>query len=237
MHPIDYSFFESEFEGQFGTTMLWDVGEYEVVTSAKSRKQGVDRDPDTDDEAESSQRIGWQHEKALRHAYRTRFSFTLILKGARHTSRLSFVSPHDPNQVGFAMSGVTRNITARRRWFVIQSPTDDGQYVNLERTEGIQGRSILTGRTMDEIQADMKVNGKKLSAELRGASTSKGMLQILKEKHDRMQHGEHHIALQKVFEEADDEEGLPAMQRAFAKRATVEVPKALRLTKQKRTGK
>lgn len=91
MHPIHYSAFEGS---GVGTTLLHDVGVYEVLNSASGKRdKGADTDDDDEGEEDDCEllggRRGMNHEKALARAYRgypeeDMTSFVVKLTGVRY---------------------------------------------------------------------------------------------------------------------------------------------------------
>lgn len=142
--------------------MLFDVGEYEIGTSDSSRRDGRDHSPDTsDDEAfDSASDAGANHERALLRSYK-RGSIIVHLRGQRIDCRIALVKPPLPNQTTFAKSTLTDNVTARKSWLLRLAPKD-GKYYQRNKLPELEMKSILTGRTMDEIKAEVKQAGERL---------------------------------------------------------------------------
>lgn len=149
----------AEHEGSgIGTTMLMDVGTYEIVTSASSLKAGRDHDPDTSDE-EDRLDVGLKHERALARQYRDtsrgKRSITLLLKGERYTLRINMSNyGHDYR---YTLNKLSGRVLLRRNWLItpaINPATGDIQLIDHYALTPMENRSLLSGRTIDEIKAD-----------------------------------------------------------------------------------
>ncbi|KAH8916105.1 hypothetical protein BT69DRAFT_814200 [Atractiella rhizophila] len=176
IHPLFYSFHEG---GGIGATGVWDFGTYLVHDS----NSGGDLDPSTSEDSDVgpsslaqdiSKWPGYIQEQRLGKAYRAVTSaaddggvltrsqrsnhsskktrgFIVELIGKRYHIKIAFT--HEIGNVKYSKSKYNGAAQIRRNW-ILQLATKGGRIFKEDTSTDLKDKSLLTGRTMDQIKKD-----------------------------------------------------------------------------------
>ena len=144
--------------------MLYDVGTYSIVTSARSAKAGIDKAPDSSDEEEDAIDPGLKHERALGSQYRDdsrgQRSFVVLLHGERFTIRLAISNQN--KDFKHTMNKLSGRQVKRRSWVIMLATnpaTDDIEFTDHYAGTWMADRSLMTGRSIEEIKKEPRLLG------------------------------------------------------------------------------